>query len=1289
MGQGDDTAVRVTNDASVRAGISPTSRVLHRARRRALAALLPALLLAAFFCVCAPAQAAQQYPFLGKITLGESYSNHYYSLAADSPTATLLLSSQPPPAVFGTPYTVVLYETATDRPYATWTGAATPAAGWGTFESGPKVAVDQSTGDVYVRDELERGYAVVDVFRPPSPASPSERYLCQFAPGGVSATECGAGVPAPPAFPPNTGPGAAGTAVDESTGDEYQGKEGNESGVNVFDPEGHQIGRIAGVPGERPFAENLGSLGSRNIKAIALDQSTHHLYLLVPSTEFRTPNFIYVFADQPVLVPGVSAAPAAPVHSYSAVLKGAVDPEGQPLASCRFEYETEAAHQANSGNIDFFDGARTVPCAESPSQLGSGTDPVAVEAEIGCPDPETERHEGKCLTPGTVFYYRLVAANANETPNEVSYGAYSPAETLETFPVPAIDFAEATEVGPGSATLAFQINPKGSDTDCRVQYGLSTSYEHTLPCEPEDLGEGIGDVASHLHLEQLSAGATYHWRVLAHSAAGATVESPDHTFVYLAEVPDLQRECQNEALRAENGSAALPDCRSYEQVTPTHKNGAAVGRGLLISPSLVSPGGSALIAYSIQAFAGAGSQNATRPNYEGDPFFFQRTQAGWQTTPLAPSATQVSANTPYRTDPETGASLFAGPTAPAGEDDFYLRRPDGSLLHIGPETDPTHGATTNVLFEVPAASADLSRFLYQPYSRQEAHYSQSYWPFDQTKRGEPTLYEYAGPAEHPFLVGVSGGPESTSLIGTCGTVLGGPNGFEGAGAFSSDGTVAYFTALTCSHGSGENSHARVPADTLYARIDGESADAHTVQISARSPSACGSACQRSKPSDALFEGASEDGTRVFFASTQRLTDEASEDEADSAASSHNACSSAGEGGCNLYLYDFHEASGHNLIDVSAGDTSGHGPRVQGVYAYSPDGSHVYFVAKGVLAANPGAATSPETGQPERAEAGADNLYLYQRDAAHPGGHTSFIASLPASEGEIAWTSEVFRIGEKSVTNVTPEGKFLVFRSHASLTPDDTRPEGPLQIYRYDAETERLTRVSIGQHGFDDNGNVGAGDASLALSLPVGRSDPTMSDDGARVFFTSPLGLTPKALNDVPLDAEGHYAQNVYEWEEDGAGACAQPAGCVYLISDGEDTAGLGLGEGGGDKSAVELLGASSGGGDVFFTSTDPLVPSDTDTQVDFYDARALGGFPAPARSIPCESSEACHGEGTHEPPAASPASAAFSGPEEGPAHPEKPKHRKKFHHKKSRHGKRVHHGHRRARAAKHRHGGLG
>ena len=176
---------------------------------------------------------------------------------------------------------------------------------------------------------------------------------------------------------------------------------------------------------------------------------------------------------------------------------------------------------------------------------------------------------------------------------------------------------------------------------------------------------------------------------------------------------------------------------------------------------------------------------------------------------------------------------------------------------------------------------------------------------------------------------------------------------------------------------------------LYARIDGESEDARTVAVSRHAsgggsgPDECAAVCASSPASGTGLEGVSENGARVFFSSAQQLTNDASEDEGGDAA---GGCTTVkGVGGCNLYLYEDPQGGGR-LVDVSAGDVSGGGPGVQGVMGVSADGSHVYFIAKGVLAG-----ANAEGAQPME---GADNLYVYERDEAHPAGQTVFIATLP-------------------------------------------------------------------------------------------------------------------------------------------------------------------------------------------------------------------------------------------------------------------------------------------------------
>ncbi len=390
-----------------------------------------------------------------------------------------------------------------------------------------------------------------------------------------------------------------------------------------------------------------------------------------------------------------------------------------------------------------------------------------------------------------------------------------------------------------------------------------------------------------------------------------------------------------------------------------------------------------------------------------------------------------------------------------------------------------------------------------------------------------------------------------------------------------------------------------------------------------------------------------DGSRVFFTSRQRLTNDASEGEQ------------------NWYEYDFSRPAGENLVAVSAGDTSGSGPGVQGVEAIASDGSHVYFVATGVL-------TSVANSGGQAPQAGADNLYVYERDAAHPGGRVAFVATVPASDKEFVLRGEGksgFIVG---VANVTPDGRFLVFLSHGRLTPG-TGSGGFQEVFRYDAQTGELVRISTGERGFNDNGNGGAGGAGI---VPASRvfshigQDPTMSHDGSFVFFESPVALSPRALNDVQVgeyEGQPSYAENVYEWHE----------GQVYLISDGRDTAAQAPPSANVPPSAglssVQLLGSDTSGANVFFSTDDRLVPQDTDTEMDYYDARiCTAGEPCVAQSPPAEqcAGEGCRGASSGPPSLSVPASASFTGlgnltPGAGPVVKVKAKPTRKAHGKKA------------------------
>jgi hypothetical protein len=650
--------------------------------------------------------------------------------------------------------------------------------------------------------------------------------------------------------------------------------------------------------------------------------------------------------------------------------------------------------------------------------------------------------------------------------------------------------------------------------------------------------------------------------------------------------------------------SSAPDGRRYEMVTPPEKNGALIG-SLFAGhrPPVVADSGEGVIAPSDQCFEAPESCVGIRLT-EGEPYGFVRTAGGWVTEPFAPPAS-FEGDSYWSVNANTGTALFSAPGSPGGPDEFYGRQPGGVFTPIGPfgELKPGSGAAQANASVMPPvgvfSTADLSHVVYEP--------RKQLWSFDESDHY--TLYEYAPDVSdaQPLMVGVEGGydsGENYDLVSVCGTHLGDLESGNSAEAVSENGHIVYFTAVRtpgCAVG------AKAPLVTgLYERVDGESVDAHTVLISGRAAAGCDTlVCEEnaSKVEDlrtANFEGASSDGSRVFFTDGQQLTNGAVES---SVSAAEEQCAAPEPGGCNLYESVCTEPCGppgeapdpkaRELFDVSE-TAEAEGPRVQGVVAVSADGSHVYFVAEGVLTGE------EENEEHEKAVSGEDNLYVYDEGPDGTRGHVTFITRLSGTDKqEEQWISKT-----SGRANVTPDGGFLVFTDDRALTKDDTRAEGAdaegaAQVYEYDAATRVLRRISVGEDEYNDDGNAETGNAYIAFpareatdgSVPI-RRDPSMADNGELVFFESPVALVPGALEDASI-GEGKYAYNVYEWYN----------GQVYLVSDGKDvTADSAVSESQNLRGPTELLGVGVNGADVIFSTFDQLVPEDQDTQRDYYDA---------------------------------------------------------------------------------------
>ncbi len=260
--------------------------------------------------------------------------------------------------------------------------------------------------------------------------------------------------------------------------------------------------------------------------------------------------------------------------------------------------------------------------------------------------------------------------------------------------------------------------------------------------------------------------------------------------------------------------------------------------------------------------------------------------------------------------------------------------------------------------------------------------------------------------------------------------------------------------------------------------------------------------------------------------------------------------------------------------------------VLGVNQSGADGAYVYFVALGDL-------TGGENAEGQKPESSEPNLYVSEPDPSHPGGHvTRFIATLSSED-----TADWGRIPGRRTAQVAPDGRSVVFLSTANLTGHPYPNEGAEEVYDYRVADGRLFCVSCRPQ---------ASGGTLAASGSPVSTRRWVSEDGDRVFFESEAPLVERDVNG---------ARDVYEWEPNGAGACTEVEGCVYLLSKGLE-------------GSAFFADASANGDDVFIATRQRLAPEDQNEMVDLYDARVDGARPV----LPPE----CVGSGCQGAPAAAP-----------------------------------------------------
>jgi hypothetical protein len=770
-----------------------------------------------------------------------------------------------------------------------------------------------------------------------------------------------------------------------------------------------------------------------------------------------------------VSAPVVTIAPVTTFTATSAHLVGHVNPGGTDPAfntTWHFECTPECPGNLSGGEI---------AADESSHQ---------VEADAGG------------LEPNTAYQVKLVAANL---------GGEAIAETAATpsFKTPAvapvIGAVPNVPLSERSVRIRGVVNPRNSTIeDCHFEYGPTASYGQSAPCEQEP-GSGGAPVIVSADVSVLQPGATYHFRLLAKSAAGTT-PGEDQTFVPFA--AEAAGECANQARRAEQSSTTLPDCRAYEMVSPPDKNGGDVmSQG---TRTRVSTDGDAA---SFTSLAGFGDVAGTGIS---TTYLSKRTAApgtqGWSTHSIMPRVEPLSIN-----------------AAIQGMDSIYMGEFSDDLSKGVLRTftnltdDPYVGQILNLYLTDLSQPGELSPQLLTACPACAAPLTQNATSQDPIAGATPDLGHIIFESKYNLLPGASGAlPKlyewdhgALRLAGVLPASEGGgiaPSSIAGVGALnthytlhtiSEDGARIFFTV--------ESSPGSTFGD-LYMRED----HARTVKLNASERSTPDPA----GPSPARFETASTDGSKIFFTSKEQLTDTP---------------------GSGLYVYDANkpDSDPHNLTLVSV-NAAGVGNEVERVAGASDDGSYVYFFAGNQLVAGAPALSNSVWG-----------LYVWHD------GKTRFIGSLVTDPDDPAANAlGTVYVAERLNSRVSGSGDAFLFRARngSGLTGYDhsakncgtrgTDPCGELYLYHYG--TDSLVCVSC-----NPSGEQATAEAGFDLGTGIGGSRYTehlthpLADDGSRAFFTSGEAL-------VAADQDAG-ANDVYEYDS--------ATGRIHLLSSGRDKNG--------------------------------------------------------------------------------------------------------------------------------------
>jgi WD40-like Beta Propeller Repeat len=749
---------------------------------------------------------------------------------------------------------------------------------------------------------------------------------------------------------------------------------------------------------------------------------------------------------------------------------------------------------------------------------------------------------------------------------------------------PAVEGQSVLDVASGSATFQAQVNPEGSETTYRFEYGTSTAYGASVPVPARSVGSGTSPVTVTAHTQSLLAHTLYHFRIVAVNVGGSG-EGADQTFT----------------TQTAGGELELLDGRQWELVSPQNKHGASLEPQQHEGGAIQAAADGDAIAYIANGPVTAEPAGNRSP--EMIQVLSRRGAGGWETQDI---------DTPN--DAARTLAIGVGP-------EYRVFSTDLSLGLLEPHDD------------TPLSSEATER---TPYLREDA--SGRYLPLVTAANVAPGV-KFGGPLSNEFseAEAVAASPDLSHVILTSKIQLTTTPAPHGGLYEWSNGQLQLVSVLPdneadeLGHELGGPRHA-VSDDgsrVVWATSNGElfmrdTARRETVQLNAVQGGS-GSGFIGS-----TFQLANSDGSLVLFTDEQHLTADAS------------------PSGSDLYECEIVEVAGKltcQLSDLSVPEDPSEASDVRGVVlGASEDGSYVYFAAAGVLApgGEPGGYNLYlyHAGMTRfiAALSSTDERWI---DLSQFQKLIDLSVRVSPNGRYLAFMSERSLTGydNRDAGSGIPDEEVYLYDAQgqggrgqlvcASCNPTGARPEGMLDSPIYPGPLVDRAQVWKGRW--------------LAASVPgwtsVGLTKALIQSrylsDSGRLFFDSADALVPQDTNGV---------EDAYEYEPAGVGSCTtssqtfdeRAAGCVGLVSSGSS----------GEESV--FMEASESGEDVFLLTSAPLATQDLDTAYDMYDAHVCSAAAPCAASVvappSCTTADSCRTAPAPQPGVfGAPASATFAG----------------------------------------------